>query len=148
MLNKELLVKIRQETGLSVMEISKALKEANNDEAKARELLRQRGAEVMTKKQERAVKAGLIDAYSHNGRIGVLVELQCETDFVARNGDFKEFAHDLSLQISAMNPDTVEELLEQPFIKDESQTINQLLTTLTAKMGEKIVIARFARYEA
>ncbi|MDO8471558.1 MAG: elongation factor Ts [bacterium] len=146
--NKELLVKIRRETGLSVMEISKALKEANNDETKARELLRQRGAEVMSKKQERAVKAGLIDAYSHNGRIGVLVELQCETDFVARNGDFKEFAHDLSLQVSAMNPATVDELLEQPYIKDESQTINQLLTNLTAKMGEKIVIARFARYEA
>lgn len=148
MLNKELLVKIRHETGLSVMEIKKALEESHNDEAKAKELLRQRGVEVMSKKQERDVKASLIDAYSHNGRIGVLVELQCETDFVARNGDFKEFAHDLSLQISAMNPATVAELLEQPFIKDESQTINQLLTTLTAKMGEKIVIARFARYEA
>lgn len=148
MLNKELLVKIRHETGLSVMEIKKALEESKNDEVKAKELLRQRGVEVMSKKQERAVKAGLIDSYSHNGRIGVLVELQCETDFVARNGDFKEFAHDLSLQISAMNPATVEELLEQSFIKDESQTINQLLTALTAKMGEKIVIARFARYEA
>lgn len=147
MVNKDLLVKIRQETGLSVMEIRKALEESNNDETKAHELLKERGAEVMSKKQDRTVKAGWVDAYSHNGRIGVLVEVHCETDFVARNPDFKNFAHDLSLQISSMNPQNVEELLAQPFIKDERQTVNQLLTDLTAKMGEKIVIARFTRYE-
>lgn len=145
--DKEQLIKIRQETGLSVMEIKRALEETDNNYDQALKVLKQRGVEVMSKKQARAATQGIVDAYSHNGRIGVLVEVNCETDFVARNEDFKNFVHNLSLQISAMAPSNVEELMTQPFVKDESQTVGQLLSALTSKLGEKLVIKRFVRYE-
>jgi len=144
-MNKELLIEIRKETGHSVMEIKKALEETNGDKTKALQLLKQRGAEVMQKKGDREVKSGFIDAYSHNGQIGVLVEVQCETDFVARNPEFQSFVHDLCLQVSAMNPQDVKELLTQPFIKDDKQTIEQVLGEMTAKIGERLVISRFSR---
>lgn len=147
MTEKDLLVKIREQTGLGVMDIKRALVEAGGDEAKALDILKKQGAEVMAKKQERTASQGFIDAYSHAGRIGVLVEVNCETDFVARNPDFQAFVHNLALQISSMAPADVNELLEQEFVKEPSQKISDLLTEMTAKMGEKLVINRFVRYE-
>ena len=144
---KELLLKLREQTGLGIMDIKKALEESGNDEAKALAILKERGEAVMAKKAEREAAAGVIEAYVHGGRIGVIVEINCETDFVARNPDFQGFARDLALQIASMNPADVNELLTQDFIKDGSKTIGGYLTEVTAKMGEKVVIARFTRYE-
>lgn len=144
---KALLLKLREQTGLGIMDIKRALEEAGNDESKALALLKERGEAVMAKKAERNAAEGVVETYSHNGRIGVVVEVNCETDFVARNPDFKGFAHDLALQISSMKPTTVDELLEQEYIKDSSKKISEYLTEVTAKMGEKVVVSRFVRFE-
>lgn len=144
---KTLLLKLREQTGLGIMDIKRALEESGDDETKALAILKERGEAVMAKKAERTAAQGVIEAYCHNGRIGVLVEVNCETDFVARNPDFTGFAHDLALQISSMNPLDLDELLAQEFVKDASKTIAQYLTEVTAKLGEKIVIARFVRFE-
>jgi elongation factor Ts len=139
--------KLREETGVAIMACKKALEEANGDFAKACELLKERNAMVAAKKADREASEGLIEAYIHGGgKIGVMVEVNCETDFVARNPEFKELAHDIALQISAMNPQDVEELLEQEFIKDPSVTINKLIQSKIAKLGENIKLKRFVRY--
>ena len=137
---------LREQTGMGMMDIKKVLEESDGNRAKALELLRERGAHIMAKKADRVTGEGLIEAYVHGGRIGVLLELNCETDFVARSETFKEFAHDLALQISSMAPASVEELLEQAFIKDSKMTIADYLQDATSKLGEKIVIARFERF--
>lgn len=137
---------LREQTGMGLMDIKNALEEAAGDRAKALELLKERGAKIMGKKSDRTVGEGLVEAYVHNGRIGVLVEVNCETDFVARSETFKEFVHDVALQISSMAPSTVEELLEQPFIKDSKLSITQYLQDVTSRLGERVVISRFERY--
>jgi len=142
----EAITELRELTGMGLSDIKKALEEAEGDRSKALGLLKERGAKIMDKKSDRTVGEGLIEAYVHNGRIGVLVEVNCETDFVSRSELFKEFAHDLALQISSMNPATVEELLEQVFIKDSKLTIADYLRETTSKIGERIVITRFARF--
>src|ERR1044072_1708440 len=134
------IAELREQTGMGLMDVKKALEEASGNKEKALELLKERGAEIMGKKSGRTAAEGLIEAYVHGGKIGVLVEVNCETDFVARSETFKEFAHDLALQVSSMAPATVEELLEQPFIKDSKQTIADYLRDVTGKLGEKIVI--------
>lgn len=146
MSDNKLLIKIRQETGMGVMDIKKALLDAKGDEKKAIELLRAKGKVVMAKRDDKETTQGIVDVYAHNGRIGVLVEVNCETDFVARNDEFKVFAHDLALQISSMEPKDVAELLQQDFIKDGSRKMTDILNDLTAKMGEKIVVKRFERF--
>ena len=140
------ITELREQTGMGLMDIKKALEESKGDKKKALVFLAERGAQIMDKKSDRTAAEGLIEAYVHAGKIGVLVELNCETDFVARSESFKEFAHDLSLQISSMAPKTVEELLEQPFIKDSKLSIGNYLRDVTGKLGEKIVIKRFERY--
>ena len=137
---------LRELTGMGLMDIKKALDEADGDRPKALNLLKERGAKIMDKKADRVAADGLVEAYVHGGRIGVLLEVNCETDFVARGETFKEFAHDVALQISSMNPENVEELLEQAFIKDSKITIADYLRDVTAQLGERIVIARFTRY--
>lgn len=137
---------LREKTSMGLMDIKKALEEAKGDKKKAIEILRERGAKIMDKKSDRVAAEGVIEAYVHAGKIGVLLEINCETDFVARGEDFKTFAHDVALQISSMNPETVEELLEQPFIKDSKLTIGNYLRDVTGKLGERIVIKRFTRY--
>lgn len=143
----DLIKRIREETGAGVMEIKKALDEANNDLEKTKKILRNQGAAQAKKRADRTVLEGLIEPYSHDGKIAVLVEVNCETDFVARSDDFKEFAHDLALQIAAMKPKNIEDLLSQEFVKDTSLTINDLYNELTAKMGEKISVSRFVIFE-
>ncbi|MEI6478206.1 MAG: translation elongation factor Ts [bacterium] len=141
------IAELREQTGMGLSDIKNALEEAAGDRAKAMTFLKERGAKIMGKKADRDASEGVIEAYVHSGRIGVIVEVNCETDFVARGEAFKEFAHDLALQIASMAPENVEELLEQAFVKDSKLTIGEYLQDTTSKMGEKIVISRFTRYE-
>ncbi len=112
---------------------------------KAKEVLKKKGLDKAFAKSDREVKAGIVDVYSHSGKVGVLVEVLCETDFVARTEDFKNLAHELSLQIASMNPSSIEELLNQEYIRDNSQTVDQLIKSVSAKLGENIQVGRFER---
>lgn len=184
---------LREQTGAGMVAVKKALDEAMGDEAKAIEILRKQGQKAAAKKQERETKEGLVYAYVHTtGKIGALVEVLCETDFVARNEDFKELCNDLAMQIVATDPlylhqtdvpaevidkekdiyreallnegkpaTMVEKIIEgklgkyfeevcllnQPFIKDEDKTIGDLIEEKTAKLGEKLEVRRFQRFQ-
>lgn len=138
---------LREKTGISIMMCKKALEETDGDEAKAIEWLRKHGVDVAEKKASRSTGAGIVDAYIHsNGQVGVLVELRSETDFVARNEEFKELAHDIAMHIAASDPEDVEALLEQPFIKDMGMTISEHIKSFIQKFGEKIEVERFERF--
>ncbi|MDP3730939.1 MAG: elongation factor Ts [bacterium] len=140
--------KIREATMLSVGEISKALAEAGGDEQRALELLKARGAEIANKKSSREIKEGVVECYIHNTKkVGAIIELGSETDFVARNAEFQQLARDLAMQVASMNPQSVEELLAQPFIKDASMTVSDLITQSVARLGENIKIGNFSRLE-
>jgi elongation factor Ts len=140
--------KIREETGLGVMDIRKALEEADGDKEKALKILADKAGEKMEKRAGRATSQGKIGTYVHgDGKSAVMVEVDCETDFVAKNDDFNAFVKDLTLQIISMKPANVEELLEQDFIKDPSKKIKDLLKELIAKTGENIVVNRFVVYQ-
>jgi elongation factor Ts len=144
----ELIQALRDKTGYGVMDVKKALEEAGGDLSKAEALLVERGAAVAAKKAARETKSGRIEAYIHgDGKIGVLVEVSSETDFVAKNTDFTAFVHDVTLQIASMAPADVRELLSQPFIKEPSKTVEQLLHEQVGKIGENLTIRRFVRYE-
>ena len=143
-----LVKKIREEMGLGIMEIKAAVEEAMGDEKKAKEILKAQGFKKAEKRAEKETHQGRVETYTHStGKIGVMVELLCETDFVAKNEDFKKVAHDLCLQVTATNPEKVEELLEQEFIKDPSVKIKDLVTGLNSKFGENIKLGRFCRFE-
>lgn len=185
--------KLRAQTGVGMMECKKALTDANGDFEKAVQLLRERGLKAVDKKQGRIASEGMVASYIHmGGRIGVLVEVNCETDFVAKSDDFQVLVRDIAMQIAAANPKYVREeevdatelekekeilraqalnegkpanivdrmvegrvkkyyeevcLLNQAFVKDSSKTIKDILTEATLKIGEKISIRRFVRYE-
>ena len=144
----ELVKKIRIETGLGIMEIKAAVEEALGDEKKAKEILKEKGFKKAETKAERETHQGLVQTYTHTtGKIGVMVELLCETDFVAKNEEFVAVAKDLCLQVAAMDPEKVEDLMEMEFIKDSSKKIKDLVTGLVAKFGENIKIGRFQRFE-
>lgn len=138
---------IRQQTGAGVADIRKALEKAQNDEKKALELLKEWGLEKAGSKSDRAVSAGLVETYIHGGRVGAIVEINCETDFVAKTQDFKNFAKEVAMQVSAMQPQSVDELENQAYIRDNSRTVGDLRKSLIAKLGENIVIKRFMRFE-
>lgn len=185
--------KLREETGISLMECKKACEEAGGDIEVAKEILRKRGQAMAAKKSERVTGEGRISSYIHqNGRIGVLLDVRCESDFVARSEDFGNLSKEICLQIAAMNPAFVSEeeipvdvlekeksiyleqaknsgkseeiiekmvhgklenykkessLMSQPWIKDDSKTIGNLVKECIAKTGENITVARFTRYE-
>jgi len=139
--------KLRDATGAGVMECQRALSEARGDFDKAVQIIKERGVLIAEKKGERKTGIGLIESYVHNGRIGVLLEMRTETDFVARSEPFRTLAHELAMQISAMAPADVEELLKQPYIKDETTTVGDLVKQTIAKVGENIKVERFTRYE-
>src|SRR3989344_8032113 len=141
----DLIKKLREETGAGIADCKEALKESGNDLEKAKIYLKQKGFEKGSSKGDREVKAGIVDVYSHNGKVGVLVELLCETDFVARTDDFKTLAHELSLQIASMNPSSVEQLYKQEYIRDNALTIDQLIKQTSGKLGENIQVGRFER---
>lgn len=189
----EMVKKLREASGAGILECRKALETAEGDFDKAFAILREKGLAAAAKRMDRVAKDGKIHAYVHaGGRVGAMVEVNCETDFVARTEDFQNFVHDVAMQVAAMGPlylsrqdipaaeierlkhefrmqainegkkeavlDRIVEgklekyfqqycLLEQPFIRDDSQTIEQLLKSLIAKTGENIVIRRFARFQ-
>lgn len=140
--------KLRSETSAGVSDCRKALEDCAGDYTKAKKMLEKRMVEKAAKKKDRTTGAGLIASYVHaNGKIGVLVELQCETDFVARTDDFKNLSHELALQIAAMNPKDVDALIKSEYIRDGSLTIESFIKQAITKLGENIVLARFTRME-
>ena len=142
----EQIKKLRAKTKAGVMDCRRALKESSGDMKKAEEWLRKKGIESAFKRVGRETKHGLVEAYTHhNGIIGSVISVACETDFVARTKEFKELVHELSMQVAATNPKSKEDFLKQPWIRDESKTINDLINELKAKTGENIVIEGFRR---
>lgn len=139
--------KLRERTGAGVMDCKKALEKAGGDFEKAKVLIQEQGLIKAEKKTGRETGAGLLEAYIHNNRVGVLLELCCETDFVARAEPVKELAHDLAMHIAAMDPEDTEALLSQLYIKDETQTVENIIKQVIAKVGENIRVARFMRYQ-
>jgi len=162
--------RLREETSCGVIDCKKALEAAEGDFNKAKELLRKRGLEMAAKKSDRLAKEGRVEAYIHNGnKIGVVVEVNCETDFVARSEDFCKFTRDVALHIAALNPKYIKKedvpadvlakeadkeafikancLLAQAYVKDPGKSIQDLLNELVAKIGENIIVSRFIRYK-
>ena len=120
--------KLREKTGVSMMECKKALEESRGNEALALDILCQKGKNIALKKLERETKQGIIEAYIHsNSKVGVLLELNCETDFVARNQEFKSLAHDLAMHIAGMDSQNIKSLLAEPFVKNPEITIKDLI---------------------
>ena len=139
---------LRESTGLSFNEIKKALDEAGGDETKAVEILRVHGVKMAEKKSSRAVKEGVVSSYIHaTKKLGSMVELLCETDFVAKNMEFQNLAHELAMHIAALKPGSVDDLLEQPYIKDQDMTVKDLINSYVAKLGENIQIGRFEIFQ-
>ncbi len=143
----ELIKKLREETGAGIADCKEALSESGNDPEKAKEFLKKKGFDKANSKSEREVKSGLVEVYSHGGRVGVMVELLCETDFVARTEDFKDLAHELALQIASMKPESLGDLLSQEYIRDTAITVEGLVKSTVGKLGENIQIGRFERIE-
>lgn len=154
---------LREKTGLGIMECKKALSECDGNLDAAVEMLKQRGIALAEKKADRILASGLVESYVHaGGRIAAIVEISCETDFVARTDEFKGLAHDVAMQVAALNPkylsgeeipegeDEIPEevcLLLQPFIKDPKRTIQDLIVETVAKTRENIGVRRFCRFE-
>ena len=153
----ELIKELRDKTGAGIMECKKAIEDAVGDLGKAEQLIKERGLAMAEKKAGREAGQGLIDSYVHAGRIGAIIELNCETDFVARTDDFKKLAREIAMQVAATNPSRINSqeastdgdvpLLDQPYIRDPSRTVQELLNETIAKVRENIVIRRFARFE-
>ena len=137
---------IREETGAGVMDIKKAIEEAKGDSIKAKEILKQKGIEKAEKKVDREIKSGRVFSYVHNnGSVCGCVLLGCETDFVAKNSEFEELGGELAKQIAAMAPESIEELLEQSYIRNNSLKIKDLVKEKIAKLGENISIGEIHR---
>ncbi len=155
--------KLRERTNAGVMECRNALEEAGGDFDKAAEALRIKGLAKAGKKADREANQGLIETYVHGGRIGAVVEVNCETDFVARNENFRALARDIAMQVVAMNPRYIsaeerpenfaaddpdhQALLDQVFVRDSKRTIGDMVKEQIATLGENIVVRRFTRYE-
>lgn len=137
--------RLKELTGVGLTDAKKALEESKGDFDKALAAMRKKGLTKAEKRAEREARAGLIGTYNHDGRIGVSVEINCETDFVARNDIFKELVKDLAMHIAASEPADVKELLEQPFVKDPGQTVGDVVKDRAARLGENIVVRRFSR---
>jgi len=140
--------KLRVKTGAGIADSRRALEGAKGDFKRAEELVRSWGVEIAAKKSDRTVGAGKVETYIHGeGKVGAIVEIACETDFVAKTDDFKNLAHEVAMQIAAMAPKDVKELLKQEYIRDSSKKIETLVAETIAKVGENIVIKRFERFE-
>lgn len=138
---------LREETGAGVMECKRALDESGGDYELAKALIEKQGLAKAEKKAERQTGAGLLEAYVHNNRVAVLLELRSETDFVARSELVKALAHNLALHIAAMAPEAVDDLLKQPYAKDETKTVEEVIKGVIAMVGENLKVARFTRYQ-
>ena len=139
--------KLRDKTGAGIMDARRALTEADGDFEKAKEIIKAKGAEVVVKKAERQTSQGLIETYVHaGGKVGSMIYLACETDFVAKTQEFKNLAKELAMQVAAMNPQDPEELLEQEYIRDPSKKVKELVDEVIAKTGENIQVKKIARF--
>ncbi|HET6477607.1 MAG TPA: translation elongation factor Ts [Dehalococcoidales bacterium] len=161
--SRELIKELRNQCGAGVMECRNALLEVEGDVEKALQVLKESGLLKAEKKADRVTTQGLIEAYIHaGGRIGSLVEVNCETDFVARTDEFKELAHELAMQVAALAPQYISEkdvpegadiepqaacLLQQPYIRDPGKTVRDVIVEVIAKVGENIRVTRFSRFE-
>ncbi|MBI2033797.1 MAG: translation elongation factor Ts [Candidatus Liptonbacteria bacterium] len=139
--------RLREATGAGVMECKKAIEDAEGDFDRAVSLIHKRGLLKVQKRKARETGAGLIESYVHNDRIGVLLDLRAETDFVVRSEPFRRLSHELAMQIAALAPQNLEELLKQPYIKDESRTVEDLIKEVIALVGENIRVNKFYRLE-
>jgi len=138
---------LREETGVSIGKCKEALTEAGGDMGKARELLREISAKAAAKKADRELGAGVVTSYIHGNRtIGVLVKLACETDYVAKNDDFMTLANDIAMHVAAMATESIETLIEEPFIKNPEVTIGKMIEEAVLKIGERIEVAEFVRF--
>lgn len=145
----EQIKELRERTGISIAQCKKALEEAAGDIEKAMEELKKQGAAIADKKSSRTLGAGLVRAYIHStDNLGSLVEIHTETDFVAKNQELKAFADDIAMQVTAGNPTDITELLTQPFIKDPSKTITDLVKENIQKFGERIEVVKFTRFDS
>jgi len=141
------LKKLREETSASISDCRVALDESEGDYKKALEWLKKRGMEKAAKKADRATSEGIVTSYIHaGGKVGVLLMLSCETDFVAKTDDFQNLAREVAMQVAAMNPENVEQLLKEDYIRDSSMTIDGLIKSAIGKLGENITISKFIRY--
>ena len=148
MITADMVKNLREATGAGMMDCKKVLTETNGDIEKAIELLRERGITKAAKKSDRIAAEGLVYAYvNDNKKVGALVEVNAETDFVSKNDEFKTFVADIALQIANKNPATIEDLLNQKFEKDSTKTVSEILTNKIATIGENMTIRRFTRYE-
>lgn len=145
--NTETVQKLRELTGAGVMDCKRALDEANGDFDTAVKLIHERGLVKVEKRAGRETGAGLISTYVHNERIGVMLELRAETDFVVRSDPFRALAHELTMQLAAMEAATPEEFLAEPYIKDESKTVHDLVKDVIARVGENVALGKFYRIE-
>ena len=149
MITAALVKELREKTGAGMMDCKKVLTETDGDLEKAAELLRERGIAKAAKKSGRIAAEGLVEAYiSEDGKVGAVVEVNSETDFVAKNEEFQKFVMDVAKQVVEKNPVTVEELLAQPSIAEEGKTVNEVLVNKIATIGENMSIRRFARFES
>lgn len=139
--------KLREETGAGIMDCKRALDSAKGDYSKALELLVAQGIKKADKKGDRVIGASHLEAYIHGGRVGVLLEVGAETDFVTRSEPFREFAKNLAMHIAATAPENVDDLLKQPYVRDESLTIENYMKGVIAKVGENIRVNKFTRYQ-
>lgn len=139
--------KIREETSAPVMDIRAALEEASGDSAKAKVILKKKGLEKAQKKSGRETSQGLIETYVHaGGKVGAMVYLACETDFVARTDEFKKLAKEIAMQVAAMNPKNSDELLDQEYIREPEKKIRELIAEVVSKTGENIQLQKIARF--
>jgi len=144
---KDQIKELREKTDVSIMSCKKALEKSGGDMDKALLILKKEGAKIAEKKSDRELKAGVVESYIHaGGKVGVLLDVRCETDFVAKNEKFREFAHDVAMHIAAMNPEDEKEVLSQDFIKRADVTIGDYVKEMVQKFGENIEIAKFVRF--
>ena len=137
---------LREETLAGIAECKRALEEAKGDMAQAKSLLNEWGVAKAAKKGDRETSAGVVDSYIHaGGSVGALVSLGCETDFVARTDDFKKLAHEIAMQVAAMNPKSVDDLMKQAYIRDAKLTVEDLIKQTIAKVGENIKVVAMVR---
>jgi elongation factor Ts len=138
--------RLKDLTGVGLTDAKKALEESGGDFDKALAAMREKGLTKAEKRAEREARAGIIGTYNHDGRIGVLVEVNCETDFVARNEIFTDLVKDLAMHIAASEPADIDELLSQPFVKNPDQTVADVVKDRAARLGENVVVRRFSRF--
>jgi elongation factor Ts len=149
MISMDQVKELRDKTGISVMQCRKALEQAEGDMDKAMQFLKEKSADIASKKGDRELSAGAVGAYVHSsGTIGAMVLLMSETDFVSKNKEFVDLAKDIAMQVAAVSPEDAAALLAQPYIKNPDQTIADLITAAIQKFGEKIEVARFSRFSA